>query len=411
MSAVRGVDQHGEADASSCQQAGRVSAGDDAENTTRSLLEMTTILPRPASPARRLTVVAMAFLLAMLAALSLAAPSRAALTTVGSPLAGPANLNTTDNLGYAGTNTNVISPEFPTGVAHTAHFGADTAIWNTSVAGAPAGMPEAGQADKVRIEGCAQQAPGGPAPLTQFHVQVLHPQANGTVKVSLTSQPFELPVCGQGGASASTVSTYEPINLCVAKGDFVGFNDEGGFVERFYRAGVPYQVLGSAGGSSLNSFIKGGGTNDGAVLTPRFATNMEGWATASGEELMLQVELGTGPDARYVCPGGTKDAAPVLAPVHVRPQTDGVNSSRMVSVSFYCRPASGCSGKATLTLPSGRVVGRASFNVPGNATSHVPIRISPALMRMIRRDRRVPVQANVVALGQTFTAPIVVGIL
>jgi hypothetical protein len=303
------------------------------------------------------------------------------------------------------------SSEFPSGVAHTAHFGADTAIWNTTVAGASAGMPEAGQAVKVRIEGCAQQAAGGPAPLTQFHVQTLHPQANGTVKVSLTSQPFELPVCGQGGASATTVSTYEPINLCVQKGDYVDFNDEGGFVERFYRAGVPYQVLGSAGGSALTSFIKGGGTNDGAVLSPRFGTNMEGWATSSGEELMLQVELGTGPDARYVCPGGTKDAPPVLAALHVRPQTDGVNSARKVSISFYCRPAAGCAGKLTLTLPSGKVVGRGTYSVAGDATGHVPVRITPALMTMIRHQGRVAVQANVVFAGQTYTAPVTVGIL
>jgi hypothetical protein len=372
---------------------------------------MTTFFPRSASPARRLLVTAAALLCAGLALLLLAAPSHAALTTVGSPLAVPASLNTSDNLGYAGTNTNVISPEFPTGVAHTAHFGADTAIWNTSVTGGSAGMPEAGQAVKVRIEGCAQHAPGGPAPLTQFHVQTLHPQANGTVKVALTSQPFELPVCGEGGASATTVSTYEPINLCVAKGDYVDFNDEGGYVERFYRAGVPYQVLGAVGGSSLASFLKGGGTNDGAVFSPRVSSAMDGWAAASNEELMLQVELGTGPDARYVCPGGSKDAPPVLAAVHVRPQTDGVNSSRMVSLSFYCRPASGCSGKATLTLPSGKVVGRAPFSVAGDTTGHVPIRVSPALMKLIRRERRVSLQANVVAFGQTFTAPIVVGIL
>jgi len=35
-------------------------------------------------------------------------------------------------------------------------------------------------------------------------------------------------VVGPNGAGGSTVSTYEPVNLCVNKGDYVDFNDEGG---------------------------------------------------------------------------------------------------------------------------------------------------------------------------------------
>jgi hypothetical protein len=179
-------------------------------------------------------------LLALLGLLLQPAAGRAAMTRVGSPLSVPATLNTSSSLGYAGVNTDVLpTPEAPSGVIHTSHFGADTAIWNTAVFGGHASMPEAGQADVIRLEGCALQAAGGPSPLAQIHFQTLAPQPGGGFKVELTSQPFELPICGQDGASGSTLTSYEPINLCVNRGDYVGFNDEGGFVEPYYRSGVP----------------------------------------------------------------------------------------------------------------------------------------------------------------------------
>jgi hypothetical protein len=350
-------------------------------------------------------------------ALLLPAASQAALRTVGSPLAVPATLNTTDDLGYAGVNTPVpASPEAPTGLVHTSHFGADTAIWNTAIGGHSAGMPKSGQADQIRLEGCAEQASGGPVPLRQIHFQTLAPQPSGGLKVELTSQPFELPVCGQNGASGSTVSTYEPINLCVDKGDYVDFNDEGGFVEPYYRAGVPYEVFGSVRRSALASFLKGGGTDDGAILSPLETGPMEGFATSGGEELMLQVQFGTGPDARYVCPGGTKDAPPVLPEIHIHPQTDGINEARIVQVAVYCRPTSGCPGSATLTLPSlgksaSAAVGTASFDLPGDNTSHIPIRVSPQVLTLIRKHGSAQTTMVAEVGGHTFTQSVTIKIL
>ena len=75
---------------------------------------------------------------AVLLALRPPPPAPPRSSTVGSPLSVPATLNTAENLSYAGTNTNVLpTPEVPTGVVHTYHYGADTALWNT-VAGATA---------------------------------------------------------------------------------------------------------------------------------------------------------------------------------------------------------------------------------------------------------------------------------
>jgi hypothetical protein len=355
-------------------------------------------------------------LVAVTAAMTLlfAAPARADLVSVGPRLSAPATVSTTDGLGYRGIDTGVPpTPQYPTGVVHTSHFGADTAIWNKIVAGRSAGMPKAGQADQIKLEGCAARAPGGPAPLTQIHFQTLHPQGGG-VKVALTSGAFQIPVCGENGASGSTVTTYTPINLCVQKGDYVGFNDEGGFVEPYYRSGVAYQVLRAARGSSLASFLRGGGTNNGAFFDPAETTAMDGFGVKANEELMLQVELGTGRDARYVCPGGKKDAPPVLPAMRVSRQTDGINRSRVVAVAIYCRPVSGCRGSARLTLlgaGSAATVGRSAFSLSGNKTSHLPIRVSPEVLGLIRRHHGVDTEIQLQMGRKTFTQRVTIKIL
>src|SRR6185312_7074060 len=244
--------------------------------------------------------------------LGASAPADAAITTVGPRLDAAADLTTSDGLGYKGVDTAVPpAPDAPNGIVHTAHFGADTAIWNTTTAGRSAAMPHGGEAAHIKLEGCAVQAPGGPPPLDQIHFQTLTP-AGGGLRVALSSGAFTIPVCGVGGASGSTVTTYTPFNLCVQKGDYVGFNDEGGFAEPFYRAGVPYLVLGRRRGSSLASFIRGNGTGNGAVFEPTDASAMDGYGRSTNVALMMQVQLGTGPDARYVCASGTRDAPRVL---------------------------------------------------------------------------------------------------
>src|ERR1700684_1309556 len=140
-------------------------------------------------------------------------------TMIGSPLSVPATLNTAENLSYPGTYTDVpVSPEAPNGIFHTFHFGADTALWNFSQAAGATSVPETGQASKIEVEGCAEKASNGPNPLTTVHFQDLSPTPDGGAKVNITSQGFDLPVCGENGAGASTITSFIPINLCVAAG-------------------------------------------------------------------------------------------------------------------------------------------------------------------------------------------------
>jgi len=341
------------------------------------------------------------------------AGSLAAVMTFGSPLSVPATLNTSEDLSYFGTYTPVPpNPEAPNGLFHTFHYGADTALWNVALASGQQGAPATGQALKVSLEGCAQPAAGGPAPLTQIHFQDLSPLPGGGAGVNLTSQPFKIPVCGHNGAGASTVSTYEPINLCVSQGDYVDFNDDGGYVPNVYRSGVPYQVLGAVQGSTANSFIGEKGTGNGATLSASSTSANEGFASNQNEELMLQVELGTGPDATHICAGGTRGLPPPRPSIGVGPQTDGVNRSRIVAVAIYCGLAPGCQGVATLSaLSTGTSYGSSRFSLPGNRTAHVPIRIRSSVIGLLRKHRSgVPATLSAVVADKTVNQTIAIKI-
>jgi len=346
-------------------------------------------------------------LLALAALLMLLAPTAASakLTTFGSPLSVPATLDTAYDLSYKGTDTDVPpSPQAPNGVVHTYHFGADGVLWNLAEANGAPRAPATGQAVKVSLEGCAVPAADGTPPLTQIHFQVLTPQSGDAAKIDISSQAFDIPVCGVGGASGSTVSSYEPINLCVSAGDVVGLNEEGGFVGHSYQSGVPYRVLGRMPGSSTASFIRGGGTNNGTPILPSDTSAMDCFAQNPGEELMLRVTLGTGADATHICPGGKAGLPPALAPIRVSPQTDGVNHSRIVAVAMFCR-VSPCKGVATLTAGH-RVYGRSGFELAPNKTVHLPIRVKSELVQRIRREHGVSARIDAVVNGKTTTQTI-----
>ncbi len=352
-----------------------------------------------AIPSKLRRVVLGASAVALLAVLAPAA-SQAKLMTIGSPLSVPATLNTAENLGYPGTYTQVpMSPEAPNGVFHTFHFGADTAIWNFSKASGEMPVPATGQAKKIEVEGCAQKAPNGPLPLTSIHFQDLSPLPGGGAKVNITSQGFDLPVCGENGAGASTITTFLPINLCVSAGDYVGFNDNGGYVANVYRNGVPYQVLGAVSGSTIDSFIKDQGTGNGATLSPGTKSADDGFAVSRNEELMMRVTLATGADATHICPGGRQGLPRALPPIRLSPQTDGINARRIVAVAMFCR-VSPCKGVATLSA-SNRTYGRAGFVVQAETTVHLPIRLKSELLPKIRQDHGVSLMLVAVVDGKT----------
>jgi hypothetical protein len=353
-------------------------------------------------------------LLGFLAALFLPVAANAAVSTFGSPLSVAATLNTSENLNYSGTGINVLGEVIKIG-----HDGADTALWNVTVPEGSPTAPAAGQVTKFSLEGCAQRPAGAPAPLTQIHFQDLAPQSGGGASVKSTSQSFEIPVCGENGASGSTVTSYVPVNFCVAQGDYVDFNDEGGFVPGEngglspYPAGVPYKVIGEVKEAVMDSFIRNGGTNNGQTFSPTDTSYHDGFATNRNEELLLQATLATGTDASSSCggtqvPQGTGKPPPKpLPPLRVGKQTDGINSHRIASVAIYCRPATGCRGQLVLVAGTARQARTitTSFALPGGKTSHVSVHVPNALVKLARKHRRtgVPMKLTAVVEGQTFT--------
>jgi hypothetical protein len=364
-------------------------------------------IPLPSWALRPIWRLFSGLLLAGLLLILAPASAGAAITTIGSPLSVPATFNTTENLGYYGTYTPVPpNPEAPNGLFHTPHWGADTALWNVGAASGDPSVPATGQALRMSLEGCAKAAPGGPQPLTQIHFQDISPLPGGGAKVNLTSGAFDIPVCGRNGAGGSTVTSYEPINLCVSKGDYVAFNDEGGYVENFYRSGVPYQVIGLVHGSTMNSFLRGNGVGNGATMSSADTTANDGFVSNRNEELLMQVQLGTGPDATHACAGGTGGMPP---PITVVAQTDGVTHTGIVAVAIYCRLSPECKGLATLTLAHTRTrVGHVGFSLPVNKTSHVPIRMTSRTLAMVRRHHGLRTTLTTVVGATTVTQRVVV---
>ena len=364
-----------------------------------------------------------ALLLAVGATLALPRVAGAETITFGSPLNVPATLDTAKDLSYEGTNV-----ALPGSVFHINHDGADTALWNVSMpAGSPT-VPAGGQVLSFQLEGCARRPAGAPAPLTQIHFQDLTPQSGGGVTISESSGAFEIPVCEVAGAGSSTVTSYTPSNFCVSAGDYVDFNDEGGFVGGEYGlppypAGVPYQVIGAVAGASMDSFIRDNGTNNGTTISTSDRTAHDGFAANAEEELMLQATLGTGADASSSCPGGTKGAAPPVSSYAAKPpaptlivkhQTDGINHRRLAAVALFCNPTSGCRGSLTLTALVGHGAGRTvhtSFSLPGHATTHVSVRVPSALIALARkRPAGVPMRLQATVAGSSFTKTVVLRI-
>ena len=355
-------------------------------------------------------------------AVSLAAPvgAHAATMTFGSPLTAPASADTAANLGYRGTDIPTIDPGPPARavVVHVSHDGADTALWPESIGGKQVTAPAAGQVVSVALKGCAEPAAGATRPLTQIHFQDRVPQAGGGYRVNVTTQAFDLPVCGERGAGgaaagASTVSTYAPTNFCVARGDAVAFNDEGGFNPNGYPSGVAYRVLGRVASSSTYSFIRNNGTNNGAVFQSSDLTPHDGFLANHGLQLLLRSTLATGSDATPLCPGGThgqpgeRGGPPALV---LHPQTNWVDKSGWTSLGMYCaRVASPCTGAVSVVSDASgaaRVgkLGASRLLAQPHSAAAVRVHLSPRAVALVRSHNRSLPARLVVRLSDGTTA-------
>src|SRR3954466_14056446 len=299
--------------------------------------------------------------------LALPASASAAVSNFGSDLSAPANV----------------------AEAH----GADTAFWGLTVKGHDNRVPASGQITEIRLKGTALPSiqAGAPSPLNEVHIQVIHPEPNGSVTVRLSTDPFYVPI----GGNPNQVSKYHPAGyLCADKGDYVTFNDEGGFAPPFYPEGVPFQVFSNLGGSTTAQDTRDNGTNIGATFAG---------APKQGQELLMQMTLTTGYDASTVC-GGMKGQE--FKGVQIAPQSTKVRK-RIARVRATCPGTSRQACEGTITLRAGAtVIGQANFSIPSTATTNIKIPVSKAADKQILKSRKMKVSASVDAhdgLGRNLT--------
>ena len=248
----------------------------------------------PAARTRTLVVVSV---IAALSGLGLALPSVSAAAT----LSWGSNLSVTPTV-----DTTTIAPD-----------GSDLALWNTQASAGPT-APSGGQVLGVKIRGCAIETSGAPTtsggvPLNTIGFQALAKQSDGSYNFDSPSAGmdsagarFTVPFCSNSNNPAdttaavntSTVSSFEPVHLCIKAGDALAFVDIGGYSPQNPH-GVPFDVISRNTGSALASYPDAAG-----------ASSYSNPGAHPDEELMLQAVEGTGPDAYALCPGGTACQSP-----------------------------------------------------------------------------------------------------
>ena len=309
------------------------------------------------------------FAAAAVAALAFPAAGMAGVETFGSDLSAPAN---------------AIEPE---GGIHPAYNGvwngADTAFWNTKLAnGSRVTAPADGQIVEIRVKGTAVSGPHpwspNVAPRALVHFQVLHPQADGSAQVDLTSGGVDWPI----GGDPQQVTTYRPVNLCAHAGDYVDFNTWGGHEWRWDKyGGIPMQVFSQVRGSSMNWYEKDNGTNNGQFVRGR---------TRDGRELLMQTVIATGPDATDICPGGYAQHIFRGLEIQPSPQSAVVRTrDRVAKVRTFCHGENygACKGRLTLKANvAGQEVelGSSEFDVDNSYTVNVQVPLSDAMVTMLR---------------------------
>jgi hypothetical protein len=255
--------------------------------------------------------------------------------------------------------------------------GADSVFWTPTIGRSSGAVPRDGQIILVRLRGGVVADPTGRVkPDPQSHIQVLHPIGGGRVKVALTSGLWRLPVA----ANPQSISSFKPINLCVHKGDFVAFNDFGGFEYRWGNyGGMPVQVFADSPLWNMNFYTKNAGTNNGDQFAPATVTQ--------GRELLMQYQLGTGRDAVSICPGGYREHAFKGLEIRSIRESVGGGSAR-IRVRCPFRTYGSCRGVFVLKAKlNGKIVtlGGAPFSIPQAWSKTVQVGISGQNVNAIRR--------------------------
>ena len=286
----------------------------------------------------------------------------------------------------------------------------DIVFWPGSRSGdATIDVPVAGQAVTMRLKGGTQQPNGGSKDSPDYdimHFVVLRPQSDGTWRTTATSVPHRAPVIG-AGANENTITEYTSSwPLCVQPGDRIGLASVGGFDAKLFPRGLPYQVFGAQPATTMLEFRAGG------AITER-ETVVRG-ERVPDTELLLQVVIGTGPDARPTCGGSTAPdpdpEPPATAPGRVtipKPARAPRMFDGKVRLTLRCATAARCAGVLSLRA-RGKRIGRRAYTLDAGETDGVSVTLSRAGRRMARRAGRLRVTARATSGGATRSRVVIV---
>lgn len=283
----------------------------------------------------------------------------------------------------------------------------DILFWGASHPAATLEVPVEGQAIIMRLKGGTLQ-PDGPSSnpdYDQMRFVVLRRQGYGTWRIKWSSVPLKAPVIGpQGNADEHTISSYtSEWPLCVEPGDRIGMVSVGGYDQRLFPQGLPYQVFARAPGAVVNHFAAGGALEIDETVV-RGDTMRE-------HELLLQVVIGTEEDARATCggsspipdPGKQPDPpptpgqpGPVATATLPRPDRAPRLFSGGIRLPVKCTAAAACAGTITVDAKGKRLGTRDYALAPGRRIDF-SIKFTRKGRRLAERKHRLKATVTVTA--------------
>jgi hypothetical protein len=268
----------------------------------------------------------------------------------------------------------------------------------------------AGEVAFAQIKGSiVQPRPGYPDPIVVMHVVVVRPQPDGRDQLIVSTDNLTLPV----GGDPNRISDYRlqdfPARICVQPGDHIALATSGGFGNHFpqyggfpddsYGNGAQFQMFSRQLGSAISRFQQPAGDDTWQVPDNEFFT------AVAGEELLMRVTVGTGPDARYSCrtpdeqkqgwpnPGETATVAtPATKPIDVpAPSHAPYVKAGKVPIRLYCRRLEGCVGTLTVSR-NGTAVGSVPFTLARKETGHLIVPLAKGWKSFLpRKGSKAPV--------------------